>query len=437
MKSVTAADAPSPGMKAELSRYGRLIITKGSGSGAMLGLNILIARMLVPDLAGTIFFCVALGTFVSLVSRLGLDVACLKNVASLPEDRQRNYFDRSLTLACLANIPAILIGLVVVFYSKTTEAHFQLSALLFASAAFCISLTHISSETLKAKNRTSEGLFWQTGFQPGLTLLLVWLTGSELSTVVACFAASYVLGAIGSITRARLSLSHGSLVQPVSWKEMLVLCLPLMLIAVTNSVIELSDTVLLGLLRSAGEVSIYYICAKVTALSTTLLFIINGTIGPNIARRWSVQDYSGAFAIIHKYSKVMIALACVILAAMYLLHDYILMVFGEQYREEGAFPLLVLATGYFFVLAAGPLCIFMTMTGNHRQYLHNNMAAAALNIILNLVLIPRYGVNGACFATALALAVKNILLYFQFRRIQLRAEDTAGEVEQPTEHKLA
>lgn len=436
MKSVYAADAPSPGTKAVFSRYARLIITKGSGSGAMLGLNILLARVLVPELAGTIFFCVALGTFVSLISRLGLDVACLKSVASLQDDRQRSYFDRSLTLACLASIPAILIGLVVVYFSKTTEAHFTLSALLFGSAAFCISLTHISSETLKAKSRTSEGLFWQTGFQPGLTLILVWITGSELSTVVLCFAVSYALGAIGSIARARMSLPHSLAPHPVGWKEMLVLCLPLMLIAVTNSVIELSDTVLLGLLRTAGEVSIYYICAKVTALSTTLLFIINGTIGPNIARRWSSQDYSGAFAIIHTYSKFMVGLAFVILAAMFLLHDYILMVFGEQYREQGAFPLLVLATGYFFVLAAGPLCVFMTMTGNHRQYLHNNMAAAALNVILNLILIPRYGVNGACFATALALSLKNILLYVQFRRIQRKSESDAGKFEAPAEQQI-
>ncbi|MFL9815182.1 polysaccharide biosynthesis C-terminal domain-containing protein [Stutzerimonas sp. VN223-3] len=437
MKSVHATDAPEPGMKAELVRYARLVITKGSGSGAMLGLNILLARLLVPDLAGTIFFCVALGTFVSLVSRLGLDVACLKNIASLQEDRQRSYFDRSLTLAFLANVPAILIGLVVVYFSKTTESHFQLSAILFASAALCISLTHISSETLKAKERTSEGLFWQTGFQPGLTLILVWITGSELNTVVACFAVSYLLGMLGSVSRARMSLPKVVGTSAVGWKEMLVLCLPLMLIAVTNSVIELSDTVLLGLIRSAGEVSIYYICAKVTALSTTLLFIINGTIAPGIARRWSRRDYAGAFSIVNKYSKVMLGLAVVILAAMFLLHDYILMVFGEQYREEGAFPLLVLATGYFFVLAAGPLCIFMTMTGHHRQYLHNNMAAAVLNLVLNLFLIPRYGVNGACFATALALSLKNILLYVQFKRIQRKPGGDSPGNQLPIQHEPA
>ena len=63
MKSACATDAVQPGMKADLIKYARLILTKGSGAAATLGLNILLARLLVPELAGTVFFCVALGIF--------------------------------------------------------------------------------------------------------------------------------------------------------------------------------------------------------------------------------------------------------------------------------------------------------------------------------------------------------------------------------------
>jgi len=418
MKSAIATDASEPRMKTELLRYVRLVLTKGSGAGATLGLNILLARLLAPDLAGTLFFCIALGTFVSLVSRLGLDIACLKNISALRPEQQGSYLNRALILALTANIPAVAVGLLVVLVSETTRPHFQHAAILFSVAAVSLSLTNIASETLKAKQKTSEGLFWQTVFQPALTLLLVLILGNDLSTVVGCFAASYLLATLGAVMRAKLNLSPARPDDAIGWKEMLLLCTPLMLIAVMNSIIELSDTLLLGMLRSAPEVSIYYICAKVAALSTTLLFIINGTIGPEISRRWARADRAGTFAIVGKYSKVMLALATVILLSIVLLHDYILAVFGEQYREQGMFPLLVLATGYFFVLAAGPLGIFMTMTGHHRQYLHYNIAACATNVLLNLLLIPRYGVNGACFATAVALFLKNFLLYIQLKRIQ-------------------
>jgi len=418
MKSAYATDAAQPGMKADLVKYARLIVTKGSGAGATLGLNILLARFLVPELAGTVFFCVALGIFLSLLARLGLDIACLKNISSLHEGQQRRYFDRALTLATLMNIPAFLIGLAVVYFSETTQAYFVHAAVLFAVTALGLSLLSIASETLKAKHKTSEGLFWQTAFQPALTLLLVAITGSDLTTVVACFAFSFALAILGSIWRARASLPRSGSEAALGWREMLMLCIPLMLIAVMNSIIELSDTLLLGVLRSASEVSIYYIAAKVAALSTTLLFIINGTIAPDISKRWARDDRAGAFAIVRKYSRFMLALALMILLAIGLLREYILAVFGPEYREQGVYPLLVLGIGYFFVLAAGPLGIFMTMTGNHRRYLHNNIAACVINVALNLILIPRYGVNGACFATAVALAIKNTLLYVQFKNIE-------------------
>ncbi len=418
MKSAYATDAPPSGMKADILKYARLILTKGSGAAATLGLNILLARLLVPELAGTVFFCVALGIFLSLLARLGLDTACLKSISSLSEGQQRRYFHRALGLAALMNIPAFLIGLAVVYYSQTTQAYFQHAAVLFAVTALGLSLLSISSETLKAKNRTSEGLFWQTAFQPALTLLLVALTGSDLDTVVICFAVSYGLAITGSIWRAHASLPASNSESAPAWRDMLVLCVPLMLIAVMNSIIELSDTLLLGVLRSASEVSIYYIAAKIAALSTTLLFIINGTIAPGISKRWAQHDRAGAFAIVHKYSRFMLALALVILLVIGFLREYILAVFGPEYRQQGVYPLLVLAIGYFFVLAAGPLGIFMTMTGNHRRYLHNNIAACVINVVLNLILIPPYGVNGACFATAVALALKNILLYVQFKTIE-------------------
>ncbi|TYP62008.1 polysaccharide biosynthesis C-terminal domain-containing protein [Stutzerimonas stutzeri] len=418
MKSAYATEAPQPGMKADLVKYARLIVTKGSGAGATLGLNILLARFLVPELAGTVFFCVALGIFLSLLARLGLDIACLKNISSLHEGQQRSYFDRALMLAALMNIPAFLIGLAVVYFSETTQAYFAHAVVLFAVTALGLSLLSIASETLKAKHKTSEGLFWQTAFQPALTLLLVAITGNDLTTVVGCFAFSFTLAILGSILRARASLPRSGSEAALGWRPMLILCIPLMLIAVMNSIIELSDTLLLGVLRSASEVSIYYIAAKIAALSTTLLFIINGTIAPDISKRWARDDRVGAFAIVRKYSRFMLALALMILLAIGLLREYILAVFGPEYREQGVYPLLVLAVGYFFVLAAGPLGIFMTMTGNHRRYLHNNIAACVINVALNLILIPRYGVNGACFATAVALAIKNTLLYVQFKNIE-------------------
>src|SRR5690606_21477955 len=159
LKSALATGVPQAGLKTDLLKYVRLILTKGSGAGAALGLNILLARLLVPDLSGLLFFCIALATFASLVSRMGLDVACLKNFSALPEEQQRSYRDRALILTLLAHIPTIIIGALVVQFSPSTQADLTAATALFAIAALSLSLTNIASETLKARHRTGEGLF--------------------------------------------------------------------------------------------------------------------------------------------------------------------------------------------------------------------------------------------------------------------------------------
>ncbi len=420
MTGSTLATSPAA-LPRGLARYAGLVLGKGGGAGATLALNALLARLLVPELAGAVFFAIALATFASLVARVGMDIACLRQIAALARRGQLQCFDRALAIALLANVPVIALGVVVMAQASASAAQFAPAALLFGAATLGLSFSNIGAETLKARGRTGEGLLWQTALQPALTLLLIVASGAHaLPEVVACFIAAYLLAALGVQIRAWQALCAPAAdgARQMGWKPLFWLGLPLMGIAVMNAVIELSDTLLLGTLRSAEEVSVYYICAKLAALSTTLLFVINGSIGPQLSRLWTRGDYRASFELVRRYSRYMLLLAALVLLALVLLRPWLLAVFGERYVEAGRFPLLVLAIGYFFVLAAGPLGIFMTMTGHQRGYLHNNLVACGLNLALNLALIPRYGVDGACFATAVALCLKNALLFFQFRSIR-------------------
>lgn len=425
MKVASLFALPTPSVSASLIRYARLAVTKVSGAGSMLLLNALLARLLVPELAGTVFFAIALATFASLAARLGLDIASLKNIAALPESQQRSYFHRALLLALAASVPAILIGALVLRYAQASEAQWLPALLLFAVATLALPLMNIASETLKARERTGEGLFWQTVMQPATTLVLALAFGDGLLEIVGCFVFAFLVTTLGAVFQANRMLSTAAppasrADAPVGWNEMLALGLPLMMIAVVNSVIELSDTLMLGVMRSAEEVSVYYVCAKLAALSTTLLFIINGVIGPALARSWARGDHADSFARVSRYSRCMVALALAVLVALIVTRPNLLAIFGPQYREQGLFPLLVLAIGYFSVLAVGPLCVFMSMTGHQRQYLYNNLGACLANLALNALLIPRYGVDGACFATAVALTIKNLSLYGQYWLIRRR-----------------
>ena len=55
------------------------------------------------------------------------------------------------------------------------------------------------------------------------------------------------------------------------------------------------------------------------------------------------------------------------------------------------------------------------MIGKSRLILLNVSIVAVLNIILNLILVPRYGINGAAFATMICCIILNLTLMLEAR----------------------
>jgi O-antigen/teichoic acid export membrane protein len=81
-------------------------------------------------------------------------------------------------------------------------------------------------------------------------------------------------------------------------------------------------------------------------------------------------------------------------------------VFGPAYAEATT-ALRLLALAYFLGNVMGPNGATLTAIGRTQSVMWANLVAAALNVGLNLALIPRYGLTGAAVATAAALVVRN------------------------------
>jgi O-antigen/teichoic acid export membrane protein len=95
----------------------------------------------------------------------------------------------------------------------------------------------------------------------------------------------------------------------------------------------------------------------------------------------------------------------------------VLLVFGPRY-SAGAEVLVVLAFATMFSTACGIVDVMLMMAGRTTWLLGNVSIALALNIALNVLLIPRFGVVGAAWAWAGAIAVNNLLPLTQLWRSQ-------------------
>jgi O-antigen/teichoic acid export membrane protein len=93
----------------------------------------------------------------------------------------------------------------------------------------------------------------------------------------------------------------------------------------------------------------------------------------------------------------------------------LLWLFSPQFVE--AYPvMLILVAGFLFRAAVGPAEFLLNALGEQRALAAVACGVAVLDIVLNLALVPAFGLNGAAIATATSLATGAVLYAYAARR---------------------
>ena len=132
---------------------------------------------------------------------------------------------------------------------------------------------------------------------------------------------------------------------------------------------------------------------------------------------WS-NDMEGLRRVVRMTSRVLFWSAAPILIALLVAPTFWLGLFGEEFRGS-YLVLILLAIGQFVNAASGSVGCFLNMTGNHKVLGRITVAAILLNIVLNALLIPPFGIIGAAFATMTTLILWNltgvVFVWMKFR----------------------
>ena len=94
---------------------------------------------------------------------------------------------------------------------------------------------------------------------------------------------------------------------------------------------------------------------------------------------------------------------------------FIMGLFGDEF-VSGSLPLIILAIGQFINAATGPVNNVLIMTG--RQKLNRNIMVGAtiVAVILDLILIPRFGAVGAACVNTGGVLIMNIIPFFLIKK---------------------
>jgi len=264
-----------------------------------------------------------------------------------------------------------------------------------------------------------------------LLLLLIWLgfapSEAELSANRAM--AFYVVAAIVSLALA-MWLLHRSRPEELrqkpepiyyssDWRKAVI---PLALITGLHVVNNYADLIILGLFRLDEEVGIYRAVSQLALLIIFGLQAINQVLHPHFARLYAQRDRAKLQKLVTISARIILALAFgPFVVFLFFGGDILQFVFGSGFAM-GATALAILAFGQLANAAFGSVGALLNMTGHERDTMRGMMIAMGANVVLNFVLIPVYGMNGAAIATAFSYLLWNaVLRYFVRKRLSIES----------------
>ena len=417
-----SADAAKPETTALVQRSAFNFVGLAAANALQFALVLMIGRWLDQRAAGIFFEAFAAVRLLSVLAVLGLDVTAVRYVAVHRARGELDHARGAVALSALLAggasvvITAIVFGLAPQLSTLfgAAELSFVLRVMVLSLPAIVLQMVFIGATRGTGRMRAyvvvdqiTDGVVRVVAVAAALAL------GTGLhGTAVAFTIASYITvaaaavaarGVTGSVRQAR-SVDSGSLIRfsANQWGASL-----------AGVGLLWADTLLLGLWRPPADVAVYSIATRTVLFGMMFILPIGIAFQPQIGRLYALSDRAGLarmYAFATKWSTIA---GCPPLLFLALFAAPIVTLLYAPSYSRGAWPMALLAIGQTVNAATGPCGHVVTMIGRADLVLKNSVAALVLNVVLNLVLIPPYGMVGAGLAWGISIVAWNFYRLWQ------------------------
>jgi len=417
------------------------VIARFVGVGLNFSVAILIAQKLPKAEAGMFFLLITYVTGFALFSRLGIDQLLMKEVAGSHQDNQtfRNGFLRSsYKFVFLLSIVFVLLWLLLspLIRDFSFDGQIELNYLMSAGIGILFfNFIILNSTYLKAIQKTVLAVLSQNAL-PATTLIialaLFWNKFEENQLYVNLYTASLVLAGLIAIvlTWSHLSIKDRKSSQSPRFSELFKKSLPLAPVAIFSFLMIFSDTIMVSFFLPNEDVALYSIAGRISFIVLFFLGALEATIYPRLLNIYS-HNPEKLQSFFWQSTALVIGVVLSVTAVMYLLSDWLLIVFGKGYADaKETLGLLLIAQ---FLRAASITFSFMFIIREKVRYLNIILVVALIiNLVCNVIFIKLYGIEGAALATLISNAVLllSVLALFVMNKLLKIPEKSQAKGEQ-------
>ncbi len=392
--------------------------------------RVIIARELGVASYGLVYAIIALFGFFSLFMSLGLESALVKYIAEFKAENKPEKIKGSIIIVLFSKLllSAIVCGVLILFsdliaseYFKTPEASILIKiygvGILFSAI---ITTMKASFQGFQSMKYFSTIDFTKSIIVLCITIFLLLIGFKELAPILG-FAIAWIVflpliylhllirKVFPEFLRIKAELTRSLA------KKLFRFGIPIIFVGLAGMIFGYTDTVMLTYFRSLNEVGLYNAALPTMKLIGVMGVAIISVLFPMSSELWVKKrkdQLSKGLGILYKYVLILIFPIALL---MFLFPEIILgILFGGEFRQAGN-VLRILAVGYFINTLSGVNTTVLSGIGKPKEVSKIMLSGAALNLVLNLILIPGYGMEGAAISTLIA-SILVFILSLELRR---------------------
>jgi PST family polysaccharide transporter len=389
-----------------------------------LFVGVWVARYLGPENFGTLNYVMAFLALFGPFYKLGLDQIIVRNLVQQKPEEKEETLGTALSMKFLGSIVLILASFGVILILNPDNESLKWFILL-VSFSYLFRNFEVIDLYFQSVVQSKYGVIAKIGafsVSAIIKIVLILLNAPLFYFVLALFIEGVLIG-LGYLTVYLYQFKR----EIFNWKfskftafKLLKDSWPLFFSSIAVIVYMKIDQIMIGEMLGTRELGIYSVAVRISEMWYFIPIIITSSVFPSIlyAKKRSEKLYMKRLQLLYG-GFIWFTVAFSLLVTV--LSSYIIFIlYGPEYSEAASVLSVHIWAGIFVFLGVvnGKYIISENLT---KISFYVTGIGTTVNIILNIVLIPRYGIMGAAISTLISYSVATLSVGFfsQSRKLLL------------------
>ena len=175
------------------------------------------------------------------------------------------------------------------------------------------------------------------------------------------------------------------------------------------------DIIMIGTLHTTESAGIYAAASQIAELVVFAMIAVEMIAAPLISELFSSRNRQQLQRVVTLATRLSSVFAILVALLLGFFGDTVLGIYGEQF-VPGYVALQILILGQIISAFSGSSGLVLVMTGHQKSAARIAGISALANVLMNLALIPRFGITGAAIATSASIALWNLWMLYDVKR---------------------